>query len=308
MARRFTIVGLGEVLWDLLPAGKQLGGAPTNFAYISTLLGDRGIVASRVGDDELGRKAVERLRNLGMKTSDLQRDATYPTGTVGVQLGAGGQPRFTIYENVAWDFLSWTERWQMLADDADAVCFGTLAQRSAESRGTIAKFLGATRGIRVFDVNLRQDFYTAEILRSSISMATIVKMNHDELPVVLRVLKLTPGKNEVSAKQLLRFGPKLVCITRGSRGSLLLTKTASDEHLGFTVRVRDTIGAGDAFTAGLVHEYLRSSSLEKMNDTANRIASWVASRVGGTPVVAGGSLRRALGHLVPTLTSQKSLR
>jgi len=306
--QKFTTIGLGEVLWDLLPSGKQLGGAPTNFAYISTLLGDRGVVASRVGDDELGRKAAARLKKLGVKTSYLQGDPEYPTGTVGVLLQRGGQPQFTIHESVAWDFLSWTENWKKLAGEADAVCFGTLAQRSAQSRGTIAKFLRATSGIRVFDVNLRQDFYTAEILRRSISMVTIVKMNHDELPVVLKLLKLMPRRGEFSVKRLLEFGPKLVCITRGNRGSLLLTETASDEHPGFSVRVRDTIGAGDAFTAGLVHEYLRGAMLDKMNDTANRIASWVASRAGGTPAVAREDLWRRLDELTPTLPSQKALR
>jgi len=293
MAKRFAIVGLGEMLWDLLPSGRQLGGAPTNFAYIITILGDRGVVASRVGDDDLGRKAAARLQSLGMKTSFVQRDTERPTGTVGVQLGRDGQPRFTIHENVAWDFLEWTESWKKLALEADAVCFGSLAQRSIQSRATIAKFVRATHGIRVFDVNLRQHFYSTEVLRRSIAQATIVKMNHDELPVVSKLLS---RKKEFSAARLLEFGPKLVCITRGNRGSRLVTETASDEHPGFSVRVRDTIGAGDAFTAGLVHEYLRGSSLEKMNDTANRVASWVASRAGGTPVVRRGDLWRRLGR------------
>ena len=308
MARRFTIVGLGEVLWDMLPAGKQLGGAPTNFAYISTILGNRGVVASRVGDDELGRKAAKRLTRLGVNTSYLQQDAEHPTGTVGVQLDPSGQPRFTIHENVAWDFLNWTQSWTKLANDAHAVCFGTLAQRSPQSHGTIEKFLRATRGIRVFDVNLRQHFYSAEILQTAISLATIIKMNHDELPVIVKLLRFTRRKSETSAKRLLDFGPKLVCITRGSRGSLLLTKTAIHEHPGFSVRVRDTIGAGDAFTAGLVHEYQRGSSLEKMNDIANRIASWVASRAGGTPIVKGGELRRTLGRVdgSPTVPHKRS--
>jgi fructokinase len=293
VARKFAIVGLGEVLWDLLPSGKQLGGAPTNFAYISTILGDRGIVASRLGEDLFGTEAEERLKKLGVEISYLQEDESHPTGTVDVQLNRGGQPRFTIRKNVAWDFLSFTETWEKLAKNVDAVCFGTLAQRSARSQTTLARFLQITRGIRIFDVNLRQNFYCAEILRRSIGLATIVKMNHDELPLVLKLLKMRPRRGEVSAGQLLEFGPKLVCITRGSRGSLLLTETARDEHPGFKVRVRDTIGAGDAFTAGLVREYLREASLKKMNDTANRIASWVASRAGGTPELKSGNYR---GH------------
>lgn len=294
MAKKFTVVGLGELLWDLLPAGKLLGGAPTNFAYISTLLGDWGIVASRVGNDDLGCEAVERLNTIRMDTSYLQRDASHPTGRVGVHLDRGGQPRFVIHEDVAWDFLCWTEKWKQLARQADAVCFGTLAQRSLCSRKTITQFLRNTRAIRVFDVNLRQGFFSEEVLRESIAMATVVKMNQDELPVILKLLKLEPRDDKLDAKRLLDFGPKLICITRGDRGSFLLTRRAAAEHPGFLIRVRDTIGAGDAFTATLVHAYLRGASLEKMNDAANRMGSWVASQTGGTPMVSKQELRRSL--------------
>lgn len=294
MPGKFTVVGLGEVLWDLLPGGRQLGGAPTNFAYISALLGDRGVVASRVGRDDLGREAIERLNTLGVETSYVQRDHSHCTGTVEVRLDRRGQPRFTIHEHVAWDFLTWDESWKRLAREADAVCFGTLAQRSPGSRRTINQFLRNTHGIRVFDVNLRQRFYSAEVLRKSVCMATIVKMNHQELPTVLQWLGLKQGEDKRAAKQLLDFGPRLVCVTRGPRGSFVISQRCAAEHEGLRVRVRDTIGAGDAFTAGLVHEYLRGASLERMNDAANRIGSWVATQAGGTPVIASRELRRRL--------------
>lgn len=297
MTKKFTVVGLGEVLWDLLPAGKQLGGAPTNFAYISTLLGDRGIVATRVGNDHLGREAVERLSTLGVETSCLRRDPRHPTGTVAVQIDRRGQPRFVIRENVAWDFLRWTATWKQLAYGADAVCFGTLAQRSPSSRKTIAQFLQHTRAIRVFDVNLRQSFFSPQVLRRSIAMAAIVKMNDDELPVILKLLDLKPGNRTLAARQLLDFGPKLLCITRGDQGSVLITLRGSAEHAGFRVRVKDTIGAGDAFTAALVHSYLRSASLAKMNDLANRVGSWVATQAGGTPIIERRELRPQLKQL-----------
>jgi len=297
MRRKFTFVGLGEVLWDLLPSGKQLGGAPTNFAYISTLLGDRAVVASRVGRDALGREALERLKNLGVETFYVQPDDSHRTGTVAVQLDRRGQPRFTIHEDVAWDFLSWSESWKKLAREADAVCFGTLAQRSPRSRRTIAQFLRNTHGIRIFDVNLRQNFYSAEVLRRSVALATIVKMNYAEMPVILKSLDLKPGGGIAAAKQLLNLGPKLVCVTRGERGSFLLSPCGAVEHDGFSVRVKDTIGAGDAFTAALVHEYLRGASLEKMNDAANRMGSWVATQAGGTPVIGKKVLRRRLAEL-----------
>ena len=156
----FQLVGIGEVLWDLLPTGKQLGGAPANFAYISTLLGNQGLVASRVGHDALGTEALRRLEHLRVNTTFIETDAAHPTGTVQVKVDHAGQPKFEIAESVAWDFLEWTPPWQELATQANAVCFGSLAQRSATTRATIRTFLSAVpeETVRVFDVNLRQEF------------------------------------------------------------------------------------------------------------------------------------------------------
>src|SRR5689334_7938829 len=166
---RYTIIGLGELLWDLLPAGEQLGGAPANFAYTGTMLGDRGIVVSRVGNDALGRKALDRLRQAGLTTSHVQLDAERPTGTVEVRLGEQGKPSFVITENVAWDFLEWSAELADLANRADAICFGSLAQRSAQSRATIQRFIKAARRdtLTLFDVNLRAPSYTAEVMTQS---------------------------------------------------------------------------------------------------------------------------------------------
>jgi len=240
---------------------------------------------------------VQRLKNLGVETSYVQRDDSRPTGTVKVQVDRRGQPRFTIREGVAWDFLSWSKDWRDLARAADAVCFGTLAQRGPRSRRAIGQFLRATPAVRVFDVNLRQEFFSADALRESVAIATIVKMNQDELPVVLESLDLEAGQDKSPAKQLLRFGPKLICVTRGEKGSLLISGDGAVEHDGFSVRVQDTIGSGDAFTAALVHEYLRGASLARMNDAANRMGSWVATQVGGTPVISREELRRRLPEL-----------
>ncbi|MGA7909746.1 MAG: carbohydrate kinase, partial [Candidatus Sulfotelmatobacter sp.] len=258
--RRYTVVGLGELLWDLLPTGKQLGGAPANFAYITSVLGDEGVPASRLGPDDLAAEAVLRLTELGLPTSFVQEDAIHPTGTVRVEVDGKGQPCFDILESVAWDFLEWTREWRTLAAQADAVCFGSLAQRSAESRSTIRHFLHATRqdAVRVFDVNLRQRFYTAQVLSDSMNLATIVKVNQEELPRIMQLFGLEHRDEELSAKRLVEIHRlKLLCLTRGGGGSLLLSADARSEHKGFAVRVVDTVGAGDAFTAGMVHEYLR---------------------------------------------------
>jgi fructokinase len=295
-----TIVGLGELLWDLLPSGKQLGGAPANFAYITNLLGDTGIPASRVGRDSLGDEALQRLAQLSLRDAFVQRDPTNPTGTVKVEIDASGQPRFDISESVAWDFLEFTPAWQQLAGAADAVCFGSLAQRSPQSRTTVRSFLRATRleAVRIFDVNLRQNFYTAEVLAESMQLATIVKLNHEELPKIMPLFGWEHRSEEDSARRLLdSHHLKLVCVTRGNGGSLLLSSDERSEHPGFRVKVADTVGAGDAFTAALVHGYLRGTSLSQINDAANRIGAWVASQPGATPAVKPGGLAQTLAEI-----------
>lgn len=290
-----TVVGLGEVLWDVFPEGKQLGGAPANFAYMTNLLGDRGIVASRIGNDALGDAISGRLSGLGLDPSFLQVDSAHPTGTVKVQVDRDGQPRFKISESVAWDFLEWTPEWHGLAEKADAVCFGSLAQRAQQSRATIGAFLAAAHPgtVRIFDVNLRQTFYSAEILAESANRADVIKLNQEELPRVMELLGHPYDGEETSARRLRQaYCLKLVCVTRGAKGSLLVSETACHEHPGYRVTVADTVGAGDAFTAGLVHHLLRGASLPTMNEAANRIGAWVAGQVGATPAPDESQLRR----------------
>jgi fructokinase len=281
-----TVVGLGELLWDIYESGKELGGAPANFAYMTSLLGDEGVVASRVGRDRLGNAAARRLARLGLSQANLQIDTEHPTGMAKLHIGADGQPQFQITEGVAWDHFEWTSNWQGLAARASAVCFGSLAQRSAESRETIRLFLEALqpKALKVFDVNLRQKFFSADILRTSAEIADIIKVNHEELPRVAEALGRKANSKEEPAKWLLRnFDLKLVCVTEGLNGSFLVAADETNKHPGFPTKVADTVGAGDAFTAALVHHYLRGASLEVMNTAANRMGSWVASKVGATP-------------------------
>lgn len=286
--RKNTIVGLGELLWDIFAQGKQLGGAPANFAYMTNLLGDEGVVASRVGKDRLGNAAARRLKRLGLTTAFLQVDEVNPTGTVKVDVDSDGQPKFKITEGVAWDFLDCTPEWKNLAARADAVCFGSLAQRTRQSRNAIASFLRAIRPhtVKVFDVNLRQSFYSAEILSASAKVADIIKLNQDELKKVSRLLGYEGRADDelAEAHWLIRvYGTKMVCVTRGAQGSLLATKSSSREHPGCAIEVADTVGAGDAFTAALLYHYLRGATIEIMSDAANLMGSWVASQKGATP-------------------------
>jgi fructokinase len=284
--KSYNIVGLGELLWDVLPKGKELGGAPANFAYMTSLLGDHGIVASRVGGDALGRTAGRRLERIGLRSKFLQLDTKHPTGTAKVDVDPTGQPTFDFPENVAWDFFEWTPEWQKLASTTDAVCFGTLAQRSPQSRATIRLFLQeVARGTtRIFDVNLRPKSYSAEILDDSMKLADIVKLNQDELRIVVKLLGSDLSDEERAARWLRdTYGLRLVCITRGAKGSLLVSPTEVSQHSGIRVVVADTVGSGDAFTAALIYHYLRHGTLATMNEAANRMGAWVASQTGATP-------------------------
>jgi fructokinase len=286
MSAKYTIVGLGELLWDVFPNRKELGGAPANFAYMTSLLGDEGVVASRVGRDRLGNAAARRLAKLGLSQEWLQLDTKSSTGTVKVQVFEDGQPKFQIAENVAWDNFEWTSQWQALAARAAAVCFGSLAQRAERSRDTIRLFLQNLRpnAVKVFDVNLRQSFFSEDILRESAKNADIMKVNEDELSKVSQLLGYKSNPKEAAGPWLLRTcGLKLVCVTEGPSGSSLVAADGVHRHPGFPTEVADTVGAGDAFTAALIHHYLRGATLDEMNVAANRMGSWVASQVGATP-------------------------
>lgn len=286
-----VIVGLGELLWDMLPSGKRLGGAPANFTVMSSRLGNRGVIASRLGSDPLADEARLVLKAFPADLSLLETDTTHPTGTVGVEIRAG-EPHYIIHEPAAWDFMEWTPEWRALAQSADAVCFGSLAQRNPASRATIREFLAATRPecVRVFDVNLRPPFFSVDVVDTSLASATIFKLNEVEVPEVLAMLGLPRPEDRgetgllAAARSLLRKYPiQLVAITMGGEGSILTTREAHHRHHGVPTTVADTVGAGDAFTAALVQAYLAGASLAKMNEAGNRWGGWVASQRGAMP-------------------------
>jgi fructokinase len=292
------VVGIGELLWDMLPGGKQLGGAPANFAYISSLLGNRSVVASRVGNDEAGNEARQRVRDLGLDAGYVQVDAVNPTGTVNITLDSTGQPEFTILENVAWDFIEYNLHLQFLAAKADVVCFGSLAQRSQTSQSTIQQFLRNTREscLRIFDVNLRQRYWNPVILKTGFALATVVKMNNTELPVVMAAIGQPSSDDEQADAELLlhHYGLELVCVTRGANGSILVSRNGKSDHSGFRVKVIDTVGSGDAFTATLAHGCRLGLPLDAINEAANRMGGWVASQPGATPSGVPDELLRAV--------------
>jgi len=279
-------VGLGEVLWDLFPGGKQMGGAPANFAYHAQTLGARGAVVSAVGDDALGHELLDRLAGCGLDLEYVALNKDYPTGTVSVELDENGKPNYVIHQDVAWDFLPVTPELLALAGRCDAVCFGSLAQRSPTSHDTILRFLDATpsRCLRVFDINLRQSYFNADIVRESLRRSNVLKLNEEELPVVAELLSLSGPESTVLNQLIEGFRLKAVALTRGERGSLLRTPDDEAVHPGCpTARVIDTVGAGDCFAACIAMGLLQGDPLEEISERANRLASYVCSQQGAMP-------------------------
>lgn len=294
MKGQHLILGIGELLWDILPDGPRLGGAPANFAVMAGRLGNHACILSRIGRDDLGRQAIDRLDPMPVDTSCLEVDPAHETGKVTVSF-ENGQPEYTIHEPAAWDFLELSDEWVRLAERANAICFGSLAQRSLKSRQTIQTLAAQTSDtcIRVFDVNLRAPFYSEEVIQESLELATVLKMSDEELPQVLDLLGLPMDDEPASdslrlgSERLLREFPALstVAITRGSHGSLLVSREDWNEHPGYPVTVADSIGAGDAFTAAITHYLLRGAGLATLNEAGNCWGSWMASQKGAMPAL-----------------------
>ena len=294
MKEPHLILGIGELLWDILPEGPRLGGAPANFTVMAGRLGNHAAILSRIGRDDLGRQAIDRLDPLPVDTSCLQVDPVHETGRVSVSF-QGSEPKYTIHQPSAWDSMELSDEWVRMAERADAVCFGSLAQRNVESRQTIQSLTAQTSDtcVRVFDVNLRAPFYSGEVIQESLELATVLKMNEAEVPLVLNLLGLPvdagpeSDRLRLGADQLLEEFPalELVAVTRGGYGSLLVRRGEWSEHPGMRIQVVDPIGAGDAFTAALTHYLLRGADLATLNEAGNRWGAWVASQSGATPAL-----------------------
>lgn len=277
------IIGLGEILWDMLPSGKQLGGAPANFAYHVCRLGGNGWAVSAISDDELGREIKNTLSTKKLNT--ILEEVNEPTGTVQVTLNAAGVPTYDITEGVAWDHIPFTERIGNLAKETSAVCFGTLAQRSPESRATIHKFIESmpAGSLKVFDINLRQKYYDEKIISDSLRLADILKINDEELEIVSRMLCLT-GTSEERCRAISReFNLKFVILTMGGDGSKVILEDSVHLSTPGKINIVDTVGAGDSFTAAFMLAYLRGESIEKAHTLATEVSSYVCTKAGAMP-------------------------
>ena len=280
-------VGIGELLWDMLPKGKQIGGAPFNFARHCKQLGLEGFPVSQIGIDELGNETVSLLKDWGITPDFVSRDPQHETGTVNIRLDDKGKPNYEIRDVAAWDFIQHNLLLEQLAPKVDIVCFGTLAQRNDASRSTIYSFLDrmSSDAIKLFDVNLRQHFYSIGSIEASLERASILKLSDEELPVLKNAFSLS-GSAEVQLSELKnRFELKLIAYTRGAEGSLLIDGSGTDDHPGTTITTIDTIGAGDSFSATLCAGLLQGLPLAQLNENANQVAAYVCSQRGATPAL-----------------------
>jgi len=288
MARRATVIGIGEILWDVFPDGPRFGGAPANFACNVAELARDGIdvyAAGAVGGDDLGRRAIEALHAHGVDTS-VVAVVGRSTGQVLVKLDAAGRASYEFAADAAWDNLVWSDGLEQLAARATAVCFSTLGQRNEISRRTIRRFVRTTPAacLRVLDINLRPPFWNEEILFQSLHLANVLKLNDAELSILADMLRWSDADFELLQRLVDRFSLQLVALTRGASGAILLSESGEQSDLpGQPTIVVDTVGAGDAFAAVLVIGLLSGHPLAKINAWGNRVAAFVCSQPGATP-------------------------
>jgi len=280
------IVGLGEALWDVLPEGKKLGGAPANFAYHAAQFGLDTIAISALGEDKLAEETIEALKE--HQLNYLMPRVPYPTGTVQVTLTGDGIPTYDIKENVAWDNIPFTDEMMEIAKNARAVCFGSLAQRNVVSRENIHKFLDATPDdcVKIFDINLRQQFYTKEVIQESLKRCNILKINDEELVLIGRMFGY-PGLDIENKCWLIlgKYNLDMLVLTCGTNGSYVFTPGQMSFQETPKVEVADTVGAGDSFTGSFCASILNGKPVPEAHKTAVQVSAFVCTQNGAMPIV-----------------------
>lgn len=279
-----AVVGLGEILWDVFPERKVLGGAPANFAYHVSQFGCNGYAVSAVGDDLLGKEIIENLAEKNLNYSIETVD--FPTGTVNVQLNTYGIPEYEICEGVAWDNIPFSAKLENLAKNAKAVSFGSLAQRNEVSRDSIRLFLAAMPkdSLKIFDINLRQHFYSKTIIEESLELANLLKINDDEVVVVAELFGLKEMEEQDICKWLLqKYNLDIVILTKGVEGSFVFTRKETSYQPTPKVHVADTVGAGDSFTAAFVVSYMNGDRITDAHQLAVEVSAYVCTQHGAMP-------------------------
>ncbi|MDO4755940.1 MAG: carbohydrate kinase [Parabacteroides sp.] len=280
--RKPVVVGIGELLWDMLPSGKKAGGAPINFVYHASQLGAEGYAISAVGNDDLGNEILQELNTNSIQ--HIIEKVPYPTGTVQVSL-QDGIPNYEIMESVAWDYLVPSSKAIDLVEEADAICFGTLGQRFKQSKDTIQTVLSfvSEDAYRVFDINLRQHYYTKELIEESLYLANVLKINDEELLIVRDLFHLEGTEKEIVRWFMEHYNLRMVVITAGASCSSIYTQEEVSILPTPKVEVVDTVGAGDAFAGALIVSLLKGASLREAHECAVDIATYVCSQEGAWP-------------------------
>lgn len=299
MNKKYKVAGIGEVLWDQLPQGDVLGGAPANVAYHAGQLGAESYIISAVGIDKLGDEIISRLTEKNINL--LIRRTAYPTGTVRVTLDDQGVPNFVITKNVAWDYIELSNECKNLAGQLDAVCFGSLAQRNDVSHHAILKFLSLVpdNALKIFDINLRQNFYNIQLINESLKISNILKINDDELLIVSKLFGWEGDEEYLCRKLLDAYQLKLVAYTCGTKGSYLYRNYEKSFLKTPLVKVKDTIGAGDSFTAALMVSLLNGEALSICHSLAVNISAFVCENDGAMPEYTT-ELRNRINGSLPT--------
>ena len=291
--RKFKIAAFGEVLWDLLPDASILGGAPFNFTYRINSLGNEGVMISAIGRDQLGDKALKTISGLQISDQYIQVNPHYPTGTVNVFFDEFKNPDYEIIKNVAYDFVSYNDSLENLISQADCICFGTLAQRNPTSRQTLLELLKRFRGkYRFYDLNLRKDCYSDEIIISSLANSDILKLNKQEAYKINDILSLgKKGLAGISIELINKFQLKYCVITLEEYGSLAVSSDGEKVYSpGFNVKLADPLGAGDAFSAAFLDALLEGKSLKEASESGNRLGAMVATKKGATAMITEAEL------------------
>lgn len=280
------VVGLGEVLWDMLPEGRKIGGAPVNFAYHAGQFGIDTMAVSAIGNDKLGEDTIAEMN--GKHLNHIFPSVPYPTGSVQVKLDEKGVPAYDIKENVAWDNIPFTNEIESVARSCRAVCFGSLAQRNAVSRSTIRKFIESTPGgcIRIFDINLRQNFYTSNVIHDSLELCNILKINDEEIMLVSRMFNYDSSNIENVCRTIMEdFSLEMVILTCGTKGSYIFTKDDVSFMPTPKVNVADTVGAGDSFTGSFCAAILRGLPVAEAHKKAVEVSAYVCTQNGAMPEI-----------------------